>query len=155
MLASLILRRFSCTDFVSSMFFSAMVVSPMIAFIGVRISCDIMERKSVFARLAAAASFAADWSFLLKRNITAKSKTNRITSPAETTPIRSQFSVSTLKSFIGIKESSVHPSVAAMGVKARMHSSPREFSMVVEPVVDVISPKSSSALAVSTTLYER
>ena len=88
----------------------------MIAFIGVRMSWDMVERKSVFARFADAASFAAACNFLLNTSMTAISNTNRISSPAETTPISSQFSAFTLRPFIGMKQSSVQPSEASTGV---------------------------------------
>ena len=55
LLARPILWRFSRTDTGSSTFLLAIVVRPMIAFIGVLMSCDIMERKSVLARLARSA----------------------------------------------------------------------------------------------------
>ena len=63
--ARLILRRFSPVDSISLRFFCAIAVRPMIAFIGVRISCDMVERKSVFALFAESASIAAFRSFLL------------------------------------------------------------------------------------------
>ena len=116
MLAIVIFRRLSLTDSVSPGFFSAIVVRPMIAFIGVRISWDIVERKSVFALFAAAASFAAAWSFLLKSIITVMSNRNRIRRPAETKPISSQFSAVTFRSFIGIRLRNVHPPAASTGV---------------------------------------
>ena len=116
MLASVIFRRFSLTASVSPRFFSAIVVRPMIAFIGVRISWDIVERKSVFALLAEAASMAAAWNFLAKERITATSNMNRIRSPAEIKPIKSQFSVFTRRSLTGMKLSSVQPSVAVTGI---------------------------------------
>ena len=116
MLAIEIFRRFSPTDAGSPRFFSAIVVSPMIAFIGVRISWDIVERKSVFALFAVAASLAAVWSFLLKESMTAISKTNRTRRLTDTKPISIQFSVFTVRSFIGMKLRSVHPAVEVTGV---------------------------------------
>ena len=93
-----------------------MVVKPIMAFIGVRISCDMVERKSVFALFAEAASLAAAWSFLLKLSMTDRSNTKRSRRAAEITPINSQFSVFTRRSFIGMKLRSVHPPVASTGV---------------------------------------
>ena len=63
--------------------------------------------------------------------------------PTEMTPANSQFSLSTLRSFTGTKLSSVHPTEAATGVKASIHSSPCELSMEMEPVDDVILSNSS------------
>ena len=77
---------------------------------------SIVERKSVFALFAAAASFAAAWSFLLKSIITVMSNRNRIRRPAETKPISSQFSAFTFRSFIGIRLRNVHPPAASTGV---------------------------------------
>ena len=54
-----ILRRLSPVDSTSPRFFPAMAVRPMMAFMGVRMSWDMVERKSVFALLACAASRAA------------------------------------------------------------------------------------------------
>ena len=68
------------------------------------------------APVPAAASLAAAWSFLLKSSMTTRSNTNSIRRPAETKPINSQFSVFTLRSFIGMKLRSVHPSAASTGV---------------------------------------
>ena len=60
LLARLTLRRHSPTASASPRFFSAIVVSPIMAFIGVRMSWLIVERKSVFALFAtSAASFAS------------------------------------------------------------------------------------------------
>ena len=126
----------------------------MIAFIGVRISWDIVERKSVFALFAASASLAADWSCLLKMDIFARSNTNSIKRPVETKQINSQFSLFTPSPSVGIKLISVHPSAASTGVWATMHFSPRELSMVKEPVDEVISPKSSCEDAESVALYD-
>ena len=140
-----IFRRHSPIDSLSPGFFSAMVVRPIIAFIGVRISWDMVERKSVFALFAAAASRAAAWSFLLKDIMTIWSKMNRIRRPAETKPISSQFSLFACRSLTGMRLRSVHPPVASTGVKAAMHSSPRELRIVTEPVCEVIRLKSSCA----------
>ncbi len=76
----------------------------------------MVERKSVFALFAEAASLAAALSFLLKKRITARSNINRTKRPIETKPISSQFSVFTFRSALGMKLISVHPSVAVTGV---------------------------------------
>ena len=54
--------RQSRTLSLSSIFFSAISVIPIMPLIGVRISCDIWERKSLFAMLAAFAASAASFS---------------------------------------------------------------------------------------------
>jgi kinesin family protein 18/19 len=52
--------KLSLIDSLSSIFFSASVVNPTIAFIGVLISCDIADKKSVLALFAVSASLAAN-----------------------------------------------------------------------------------------------
>ena len=140
--ARLIFLRLSATASWSLRFFSAIVVSPMIAFIGVRISWDIVDRKSVFALLAASASLAISRSFLLTECIYRKSITSRISSPKEMTPISIQFSVSAFRLMTGAKLSSTQPFVEVMGVWATMHSLPLESCMVNEPVPDRMSENS-------------
>ena len=51
-----IFPRHSTTLAWLSMFAPAIAVRPMIAFIGVRMSCDMFERNSVFARFAFSAA---------------------------------------------------------------------------------------------------
>ena len=60
-LSSIFFRQFCTSGFGS--FFIAMVVKPIMAFIGVRMSCDILLRKVVFAMLALCASASACASF--------------------------------------------------------------------------------------------
>ena len=48
----IIFRRYPSTCSLCSRWLRASVVKPMIAFIGVRISCDILERNVLFARFA-------------------------------------------------------------------------------------------------------
>ena len=139
MLARLIFLRFSDIASRSSSFFSAIAVSPMIAFIGVRISWDIVERKSVFALLAASASLAITLSFLLTECIYRKSITRRRSNPKEMTPVNIQFSVSAFRLLVGVAFSSTQPFVAVKGVWATMHSLPLEFNMVNESVLERIS----------------
>ena len=55
----MIFLRYSCTRSRLSMFVSASVVKPIMAFMGVRMSWDMLERKSVLARLAAFAASSA------------------------------------------------------------------------------------------------
>ena len=116
LLAKETLRRFSFTSFLSSRFFSVIAVSPMIAFIGVRMSCDIVERKSVFALFADSASFAPPASFLLKWSITARSKTNRIKARGHETDQKPVFGIHIADPLIGMKLKSVQPSVAESGI---------------------------------------
>ena len=56
LLAWVIFARLSCTLSLSSMCAAAMAVIPMMAFIGVRISWDMEDKKSVFALFAASAT---------------------------------------------------------------------------------------------------
>ena len=67
-------------------------------------------------------------------------------------PMSSQFSVLTLRSFMGMRLRSVHPPVSASCVWASMHSSPRELSMVKEPLVEVIFSNNSFDSAISMEL---
>ena len=119
-----------------------MTVRPMIAFMGVRISWDMVERKSVFALLADSASRAMTRSFLLKESIYRKSVTRSSRSPADTTPISSQSTVFAVRSVTGVVLSSTQPRVEVMGVWATIRSRPLESSMMNEPVPDPISAKS-------------
>ena len=119
-----------------------MVVRPRIAFIGVRISWDMVERKSVLALLAASASCAMTRSLLLTECRYRKSITSRSSRQKVMTPISSQSSVTELRSLTGAKLSSTQPFVEVMGVWATIHSRPFESSMVKEPVSDRISSNS-------------
>ena len=148
LLARLIFLRFSFTASRSPRFFSAIVVSPMIAFMGVRISWDMVERKSVFALLADSASLAMTRSFLLKESMYRTSITSSSSNPAVTTPISSQSTVSVFRSLTRAVLSSTHPLVEEMGVWATMHSRPFEFSMINEPVPDRISANSFCCLSI-------
>ena len=139
LLARLIFLRFSDMASRSPRFFSAIAVSPMIAFIGVRMSWDIVERKSVFALLAASASLAITRSLLLTECIYRKSITSRSSNPKETTPVNNQFSVFALRPLTGAAFNSTHPFVAVKGVWATMHSLPLESTMVNESVSERIS----------------
>ena len=142
LLARPIFLRLSLTASRSPRFFSAIVVKPMIAFIGVRISWDMVERKSVFALLADSAFLAITRSILLDESIYRKSTTSSINNPAVTAPISSQSIVSAFRSLTGAVLSSTQPLVEVMGVCATMHSLPFESSMRNESVSDRISANS-------------
>ena len=148
LLARRIFLRFSAMASLSSGFFSAIVVRPMIAFIGVRMSCDIVDRKSVFALLAASASLAVTCSFWLIACMYRKSITSRSSSPKVMTPIRIQFSVTAFRSVTGAELSSTQPFVDVMGVWATRHSLLLESCIVNDPVPDRISANSCCCSAI-------
>ena len=93
LLASPILCKLSLTMAGSSTLRCAMVVSPRIAFMGVRMSWDMAERKSLLARFAASASFAASFRRALNQFMKAMSQMSRNSRAQATPPTKNQSTV--------------------------------------------------------------
>ena len=142
LLARLILRRLSRTAAVSSTFLAAIVVNPMIAFIGVRISCDIVERKSVFAWLARSAATAAARSSRLNCCMLKRLNMRRSKSPSAIIPASVQLTSLYPSASIPIIVTRTQSSVELIRVCATRLSAPEEFRIVS-------TPESPSILAVT------
>ena len=102
LLARLIFRRLSLTVTWSSVFFPAIVVSPMIAFMGVRISWDMVDRKSVLARFAWSAATAAAFSWRFRFITLCRLNMRSSSRPATIIPMSVQLLSCSFSSRIGI-----------------------------------------------------
>ena len=122
--ARLILCRLSRTVLLSSTFFSAMAVSPMMAFMGVRMSCDMVERKSVLAWLARSASAAATFSCRFSRTSHMMLNASRAKRPAEMITMRIQSMAVRPSWLMGIMVTRIQWSVELTRVCAARHRWP-------------------------------